>query len=90
MEGEPSGTSLADHRRALGAQGWSAGCFEVSIKTPVAQGAAATAGFMAFLAEAGAVEDDGQQAEHRVGTRDYAQPRATQCRRVLNPSGRRV
>ena len=37
--------------------------FEVSIKTPVAQAAAASAGFMAFLAELGAQRDDGQQAK---------------------------
>jgi hypothetical protein len=36
---------------------------EVSIKVPVAQAAAATAGFMAFLAEVGAERDDGQQAK---------------------------
>jgi hypothetical protein len=39
--------------------------FEVSIKVPVAQAAAATAGFMAFLAEVGAERDDGQQAKTR-------------------------
>jgi hypothetical protein len=39
--------------------------FEVSIKTPVAQAAAATAGFMAFLAEVGAEHDHGQQAKTR-------------------------
>jgi hypothetical protein len=39
--------------------------FEVSIKTPVVQAAAATAGFMAFLAEVGAARDDGQQAKTR-------------------------
>jgi len=39
--------------------------FEVSIKTPVAQAAAATAGFMAFLAEVGAERDHGQQAKTR-------------------------
>jgi hypothetical protein len=39
--------------------------FEVSIKTPVAQAAAATAGFMAFLAEVGAERDRGQQAKTR-------------------------
>jgi hypothetical protein len=39
--------------------------FEVSIKTPVAQAAAATAGFMAFLAEVGAQRDAGQQAKTR-------------------------
>ena len=39
--------------------------FEVSIKTPVVQAAAATAGFMAFLAEVGAERDDGQQAKTR-------------------------
>jgi hypothetical protein len=37
--------------------------FEVSIKTTVAQAAAATAGFMAFLAEVGAERDHGQQAK---------------------------
>jgi hypothetical protein len=46
--------------------------FEVSIKTPVAQAAAATAGFTAFLAEAGAVEDDGQQAKTRWALEHYA------------------
>ncbi len=46
--------------------------FEVSIKTPVAQGAAATAGFMAFLAEAGAEEDDAQQAKTRWALGHYA------------------
>src|SRR5271157_4999784 len=38
---------------------------EVSIKVPVAQAAAATAGFMAFLAEVGAERDDGHQAKTR-------------------------
>lgn len=39
--------------------------FEVSIKTPVVQAAAATAGFMAFLAEFGAERDCDQQAKTR-------------------------
>jgi hypothetical protein len=39
--------------------------FEVSIKVPVVQAAAATAGFMAFLAEVGAERDNGQQAKTR-------------------------
>ena len=39
--------------------------FEVSIKTPVVQAAAATAGFMAFLAEVGAERDDAQEAKTR-------------------------
>jgi hypothetical protein len=39
--------------------------FEVSIKTPVVQAAAATAGFMAFLAELGAERDAAQQAKTR-------------------------
>ncbi len=39
--------------------------FEVSIKVPVAQAAAASAGFMAFLAEVGAERDAGQQAKTR-------------------------
>jgi hypothetical protein len=39
--------------------------FEVSIKAPVVQSAAARAGFMAFLAEVGAERDDGQQAKTR-------------------------
>lgn len=39
--------------------------FEVSIKVPVVQAAAATAGFMAFLAEVGAERDPGQQAKTR-------------------------
>ena len=89
MEGEPSGTSLADHRQLWHARTEHA-LFEVSIKTHVAQGAAATAGFMAFLAEAGAVEDDGQQAKTRGRRAFRRQSAATQCRRVLNPSGRRV
>ena len=46
--------------------------FEVSIKTPVVQGAAATAGFMAFLAEVGAEEDDAQQAKTRWALEHYA------------------
>jgi len=39
--------------------------FEVSIKVPVIQAAAAGAGFMAFLAEVGARRDYGQQAKTR-------------------------
>jgi hypothetical protein len=39
--------------------------FEVSIKVPVIQAAAASAGFMAFLAEVGAERDHGQQAKTR-------------------------
>jgi hypothetical protein len=39
--------------------------FEVSIKVPVVQAAAATAGFMAFLAEVGAEREEGQQAKTR-------------------------
>jgi hypothetical protein len=39
--------------------------FEVSIRVPVVQAAAAGAGFMAFLAEVGAKRDDGQQAKTR-------------------------
>jgi hypothetical protein len=39
--------------------------FEVSIKVPVVQAAAATAGLMAFLAEVGAERDAGQQAKTR-------------------------
>jgi hypothetical protein len=39
--------------------------FEASIKVPVVQAAAATAGFMAFLAELGAERDNGQQAKTR-------------------------
>ncbi len=39
--------------------------FEVSIKAPVVQAAAATAGFMAFLAEVGAEREQGQQAKTR-------------------------
>jgi hypothetical protein len=39
--------------------------FEVSIKVPVVQAAAATAGFMAFLGEVGAERDSGQQAKTR-------------------------
>jgi hypothetical protein len=39
--------------------------FEVSIKVPVVQAAAATAGFMAFLAEVGAQRDPAQQAKTR-------------------------
>jgi hypothetical protein len=47
-------------KRADGSQ-----IFEVSIKVPVVQAAAATAGFMAFLAEVGAEREDGQQAKTR-------------------------
>jgi hypothetical protein len=39
--------------------------FEVSIKVPVVQAAAAGAAFMAFLAEVGAERDHGQQAKTR-------------------------
>jgi hypothetical protein len=39
--------------------------FEVSIKAPVIQAPAATAGFMAYLAEVGAERDNGQQAKTR-------------------------
>jgi hypothetical protein len=39
--------------------------FEVSIKVPVVQAAAAGAGFMAFLSEVGAERDHGQQAKTR-------------------------
>jgi hypothetical protein len=39
--------------------------FEVSIKVPVPQAAAATAGFMAFLSEVGAQRDPDQQAKTR-------------------------
>jgi len=46
--------------------------FEVSIKTPVAQAAAASAGFMAFLAEVGAERDDGQQAKTRWALEHWA------------------
>ncbi len=46
--------------------------FEVSIKTPVAQAAAASAGFMAFLAEVGAQRDEGQQAKTRWALEHWA------------------
>lgn len=46
--------------------------FEVSIKVPIAQGAAATAGFMAFLGEVGAQEDDARQAKTRWALEYYA------------------
>lgn len=50
--------------------------FEVSIKVPVIQAAAAGAGFMAFLAEVGAERDDGQQAKTRWALEHAAtQPR---------------
>ncbi len=39
--------------------------FEVSIKVPIVQAAAATAGFMAFLTEVGAERDDAQEAKTR-------------------------
>jgi hypothetical protein len=39
--------------------------FEASIKVPLVQAAAASAGFMAFLAELGAERDNGQQAKTR-------------------------
>src|SRR5262249_27109068 len=47
-------------RREDGAQ-----VFEVSIKVPTVQAAAANAGFLAFLGEVGAERDDGQQAKTR-------------------------
>jgi hypothetical protein len=46
--------------------------FEVSIKTPVIQAAAASAGFMAFLAEIGAERDEGQQAKTRWALEHWA------------------
>ncbi len=46
--------------------------FEVSIKVPVAQAAAASAGFMAFLAEVGAERDAGQQAKTRWALDHFA------------------
>ena len=46
--------------------------FEVSIKTPVAQAAAASAGFMAFLAEVGAERDEGQRAKTRWALEHWA------------------
>jgi hypothetical protein len=46
--------------------------FEVSIKTPVAQAAAATAGFMAFLAEVGAERESDQQAKTRWALEHWA------------------
>lgn len=45
---------------------------EVSIKVPVAQAPAARAGFMAFLAEAGAQRDDAQQAKTRWALEFFA------------------
>jgi hypothetical protein len=53
--------------------------FEVSIKTPVAQAPAATAGFMAFLAEVGAERDAAQQAKTR-----WALDHAARQHRELN------
>jgi hypothetical protein len=47
--------------------------FEVSIKTPIVQAAAAKAGFMAFLAEVGAERDDAQQAKTRWALEHAAQ-----------------
>ena len=52
--------------------------FEVSIKAPVVQAAAATAGFMAFLAEVGAERDDGQQAKTRWALEHAANQAANQ------------
>jgi hypothetical protein len=46
--------------------------FEVSIKTPVAQAAAASAGFMAFLAEAGAERDPDQLAKTKWALEHWA------------------
>jgi hypothetical protein len=51
----------------------------VSIKTPVAQAPAATAGFMAFLAEVGAERDAAQQAKTR-----WALDHAARQHRELN------
>ncbi len=60
--------------------------FEVSIKVPVVQAAAASAGFMAFLAEVGAERDDGQQAKTRWALEHAAgQPRPNKT--VALPTG---
>jgi hypothetical protein len=57
--------------------------FEVSIKAPVVQAAAAGAAFMAFLAEVGAERDQGQQAKTRWALEHAAsQHRAAQ---IANP-----
>jgi len=50
---------------------------EASIKAPVVQAAAATAGFMAFLAEVGAEQDTGQQAKTRWALDYYARKAKT-------------
>jgi hypothetical protein len=60
--------------------------FEVSIKVPVVQAAAAIAGFMAFLAEVGAEFDDGQQAKTRW-VLDYAAKQPTETKTLTLPAG---
>jgi hypothetical protein len=62
--------------------------FEVSIKTPVVQAAAATAGFMAFLAEVGADRDNCQQAKTRWALEHSAnQHRAAKAAEPVNDGG---
>lgn len=56
----------------LWTRGDSARILEVSIKVPVIQAAAATAGFFAFLAEVGAEHDNAQQAKTRWALNYYA------------------
>lgn len=46
--------------------------FEVSIKAPLVQAAAAGAGFVAFLAEVGAERDEGQEAKTRWALEHFA------------------
>jgi hypothetical protein len=58
---------------------------EVSIKTPVIQAAVAMAGFMAFLAEAGAERDLKQQTKTRWALQHYAE-----LLRKKKPTGNRA
>jgi hypothetical protein len=60
--------------------------FEVSIKVPVIQAAAAGAGFMAFLAEVGAERDNGQQAKTRWALQHAAGQRR-ETKTVVLPAG---
>lgn len=61
---------------------------EVSIKAPTVQAAAASGGFLAFLAELGAERDTGQQAKTRWALEYYAQKYRAKGERPAAPPGR--
>ena len=63
---------------------------EVSIKVPVAQAAAAGAGFLAFLAEVGAERDDAQDAKTRWTLSYYANKLAKAARPKKKKAGTRA